>query len=149
MNLVLAYAAPLVAFSPLEFGVTAAIFGGITLSGGRGTVLGVAIGVIALSVVQEGLVIAAASDATTNIVTGSLLGCVALITAREMRFAGLREWVSIRKAPANDGMVLAATSGRSPAMTQHQGRRRELRFTRLSQPKDIRHVLSGGRHVSS
>jgi ribose/xylose/arabinose/galactoside ABC-type transport system permease subunit len=85
----LAYAVPTVNLSPLVFGVTACVFGGVALTGGRGTVLGIAIGVIALALVQEALVIAGASDATTNLVTGGLLACVALFTAPDFRLPSL------------------------------------------------------------
>jgi ribose transport system permease protein len=86
----LAYTEPTIQFSPLVFGVTASVLGGISLLGGRGNVLGIALGTIALGIVQEGLVIVAASDAMSNIVTGGLLGLVALFAAPEFRIMRLR-----------------------------------------------------------
>jgi ribose transport system permease protein len=80
----LAAASPNISSAPLIFAVTAAVLGGVRLTGGYGTVLGVAIGVIALAALQEGLVIVAASDYVSHIVTGSLLALVAVISAPEL-----------------------------------------------------------------
>ncbi|MEI7626072.1 MAG: ABC transporter permease [Actinomycetota bacterium] len=81
----LAGTSPNFALSPLIFAVTASVLGGVRLEGGRGTVLGVAAGVAALSILEEGLVVLNASDSLSQMVTGALLVVVALISAPGLR----------------------------------------------------------------
>ncbi|HEY5058869.1 MAG TPA: ABC transporter permease [Gaiellaceae bacterium] len=81
-------ATPNADLSPLIFAVTAAVLGGVRLEGGRGSLLGIAIGVIALSMLQEGLVIINISDQLSEMVTGGLLAIVALISAPDLRRRG-------------------------------------------------------------
>lgn len=90
----LATASPEIQLTPLIFAVTAAVLGGVSVAGGRGSVLGVSIGILALSILQEGLVVIAAGDDVTSIVTGALLAVVALIAAPDLRVRGARGWWS-------------------------------------------------------
>lgn len=94
----LATASPEIQLTPLIFAVTAAVLGGVSVAGGRGSVLGVSIGVLALSILQEGLVVIAAGDDVTRIVTGALLGVVALIAAPDLRTRGWWAWSPRRGA---------------------------------------------------
>jgi ribose/xylose/arabinose/galactoside ABC-type transport system permease subunit len=77
----LATASPNVQLTPLVFAVTASVLGGVGIAGGKGSALGIAIAVLALSQLQEGLVILNTSDNVTQAVTGALLLVVALIAA--------------------------------------------------------------------
>lgn len=101
-----AAATPNANLSPLIFAVTAAVLGGVRLEGGYGTVLGVTVGVIALSLLQEGLVVINVSDQLSELITGALLAVVALISAPELRARGFR---MLRPGAA------AAGSHRAPA----------------------------------
>jgi ribose transport system permease protein len=99
----LATASPQVQLTPLVFAVTAAVIGGVGLAGGRGSALGIGIGVIALSVLQEGLVILNASDNVTNIATGGLLFVVALVAAPQLRTALRVPWLTWRRGGVESG----------------------------------------------
>jgi len=57
----------------LIFGVAGAIIGGVSLYGGRGTVINVLLGVLLLGVLSAGLTAHGEMEATTNIVTGVVL----------------------------------------------------------------------------
>ncbi|MDW5593444.1 ABC transporter permease [Conexibacter stalactiti] len=85
----LSTAAPNVNLEPLIFGVTAIVLGGVSVYGGKGTALGILIGVIALSLLEEGLVLLAIPDYVANIVTGGLLAVVALIAAPDLLRGGV------------------------------------------------------------
>lgn len=69
-------------------GVTAAALGGISLYGGRGTVINVLVGVLVLSVVTAGLGIRGAEGSTVQLVTGALLLGVIGLEFLEARVAG-------------------------------------------------------------
>lgn len=71
--------------APLVFAVTAALLGGVTLAGGRGTALGVLAGVLALSLLQEIFVIVATPDYVSNLVLGGLLVIVIAFDAPHLR----------------------------------------------------------------
>jgi ribose transport system permease protein len=58
---------------PLILAVSAAVLGGLSLSGGRGTVWGLLLGTLAVSFTQQLFAITALSNATTQIVFGGLL----------------------------------------------------------------------------
>lgn len=60
-------------FNLLLFGVAAALVGGISLYGGRGTVLNVILGTMLLGVLSAGLTFRGEVQATTDIVTGTVL----------------------------------------------------------------------------
>jgi len=59
--------------------ITAALVGGISLSGGRGTALNVGLGVAILSLLSAGLSSNAASDATIQLITGVVLLIVVVL----------------------------------------------------------------------
>ena len=65
-------------FSPLIFAATAAIIGGVSFAGGKGTSAGIALGALALSLMQSVFGVLAAPDWVTSVVTGGLLTLAAL-----------------------------------------------------------------------
>lgn len=71
--------------SPLVFAVTAALLGGVTLAGGRGTAAGILAGALALSLLQEIFVIVATPDYVSNLVLGGLLIIVVAFDAPRLR----------------------------------------------------------------
>ena len=88
-------------------GVTAAALGGISLYGGRGTVINVLIGVLVLSVVTAALGIRGADSSTVQLVTGALLlGVIALefVEARVAGFLRLRTRPPASLPPATTGL---------------------------------------------
>jgi ribose transport system permease protein len=87
----LAYSSPDQTVAPLIFAATAALLGGVPLSGGRGTAFGIAAGVISLSLVGEALVVIAAAPYVTSLVTGGLLLLVAVIAAPDLT----RQWKAL------------------------------------------------------
>jgi ribose/xylose/arabinose/galactoside ABC-type transport system permease subunit len=88
----LAYATPNRTVAPLVFATTAALLGGVSLSGGRGAPLGIACGVICLSLLNEGLAVTASPAYVTALVTGGLLLIVTVIDAPHL----LRLWRTVR-----------------------------------------------------
>jgi ribose/xylose/arabinose/galactoside ABC-type transport system permease subunit len=82
-------------------GVAAAALGGISLYGGRGTVINVLIGVLVLSVVTAGLGIRGTESSTVQLVTGALLLGVIALEFLESRLAGglATRWHRRRKPP--------------------------------------------------
>jgi ribose transport system permease protein len=105
----LAFASPSIQFSPVIFAVSAVVIGGISLNGGSGTVLGLTLGILALSIIQEGLTITAFSSDAQSIINGAILLCVAFIAAREVppegsasavgRLIGALRWRGGRDTP--------------------------------------------------
>lgn len=87
----LAYATPNRTVAPLVFATTAALLGGVSLSGGRGAPLGIAAGVISLSLLNEGLAVTASPAYVTALVTGGLLLVVTIIDAPHL----LRWWRTV------------------------------------------------------
>lgn len=87
----LAYATPNRTVAPLVFATTAALLGGVSLSGGRGTPLGIAAGVISLSLLGEGLAVTASPAYVTALVTGGLLLVVTVIDAPHL----MRWWKTV------------------------------------------------------
>jgi len=77
-----------VTVNPLIFAVTAALVGGVTLSGGRGGALGVAAGALSLSVVQQVFAMLASPSYVQNLAFGGLL-----LLAVASDAGGLREHV--------------------------------------------------------
>ena len=102
----LAYATPNRTVAPLIFATTAALLGGISLSGGRGTPLGIAAGVISLSMLNEALAITASPAYVTALVTGGLLVIVTVIDAPNL----VRWW---KTAKARRGSLLTGWKGAS------------------------------------
>lgn len=84
----LAYATPDRTVAPLIFATTAALLGGVALSGGRGDPLSIAAGVLTLALIGEGLVVLATPEYVKYLVTGGLLLLVTLADAPDL----LRWW---------------------------------------------------------
>jgi ribose/xylose/arabinose/galactoside ABC-type transport system permease subunit len=94
-----------VTVTPLTFGTIAAILGGVTLAGGRGTPLGMAAGGISLATLNQTLAIVGAADYVSTLVTGALLMAVTILTARE------RGWLqTLRSRAARQSRVRADPS---------------------------------------
>jgi ribose/xylose/arabinose/galactoside ABC-type transport system permease subunit len=73
-----------ISFDVLTFSATAALLGGVSLSGGRGSVVGIAAGVLSLSVLQEILAIVNSPDYVQSLITGGLLLLVTIVWAPEL-----------------------------------------------------------------
>jgi ribose/xylose/arabinose/galactoside ABC-type transport system permease subunit len=69
-------------------GVAGAALGGVSLWGGRGTVINVLIGVLVLSVVTASLAVRGAQGSTVQLITGALLLGVIALEFVEQRVAG-------------------------------------------------------------
>jgi ribose transport system permease protein len=80
----LAAANPDVGLTPLIFGTIAALLGGVSLAGGRGTAAGIAAGVLAYAAIRETLAIIGAEAWISDVVTGCLLLIVTILTAPEL-----------------------------------------------------------------
>jgi ribose/xylose/arabinose/galactoside ABC-type transport system permease subunit len=68
----------------LTFAATAALIGGVRLSGGKGGPFGIAAGVLSLSVLQEILAILNSPDYVSSLITGGLLVVVTIVWAPEL-----------------------------------------------------------------
>ena len=68
----------------LTFSATAALIGGVSLSGGKGSPVGIAAGVLSLSVLQEILAIVRSPDYVSSLITGGLLVVVTIVWAPEL-----------------------------------------------------------------
>jgi ribose transport system permease protein len=92
---------------PLQFAVTAAIVGGVSLAGGIGGALGIAAGALTLSLLQELFSLLAAPTYLSSLITGILLVLATFIAAPELS----ARWKSFRSphARALDGAVSPAT----------------------------------------
>jgi ribose/xylose/arabinose/galactoside ABC-type transport system permease subunit len=77
----LAYSTPNRTVAPLVFATTMVLLGGVSLAGGRGTPLGIAAGVLSLSLLTEGLTVLASPVYVTALVTGALLLVVTIADA--------------------------------------------------------------------
>ena len=71
----------------LTFSATAALIGGVSLSGGKGGAIGIAAGVLSLSVLQEILALVRSPDYVASLITGGLLVVVTIVWAPH-----LSEW---------------------------------------------------------
>jgi ribose/xylose/arabinose/galactoside ABC-type transport system permease subunit len=80
----LASALPNPGFSPLIFGATAALIGGVGLAGGQGGAAGIAAGALALSLLQATFGLLASPSWLPDVVTGSLLVVAAAMTAPQL-----------------------------------------------------------------
>ena len=109
----LATASPTIALDQLTFAATAALLGGVALTGGRGSPLGIAAGVLALSILQELLGIVAAATYVQNLVTGALLVVVARSWRPDAFARWLRERLSLRATSARPEPPPAAPRPRS------------------------------------
>ena len=73
-----------IGFDVLTFSATAALLGGVSLSGGRGSPVGIAAGVLSLSVLQEILSIVRSPDYVSSLITGGLLVAVTILWAPDI-----------------------------------------------------------------
>jgi ribose transport system permease protein len=71
--------------APLVFAVTAALLGGVTLAGGKGTAAGILAGALSLSLLQEIFVIVATPDYVSDLVLGGLLIIVVAFDAPRLK----------------------------------------------------------------
>jgi ribose/xylose/arabinose/galactoside ABC-type transport system permease subunit len=101
----LAYATPDRTVAPLIFATTAALLGGVPLSGGRGDPFGIAAGVLTLALIGEGLVVLATPEYVKYLVTGSLLLLVVLMDAPDL----FRWWKTLQA-----DRLTRATAGSPP-----------------------------------
>lgn len=90
--------------APLKFAVTAAILGGVSLVGGTGSVIGIAIGALTLSLLQEMFSILAVPTYVSSFFTGALLVLATIIAAPDLA----ARWKSFRAPRA--GSVEGAPS---------------------------------------
>jgi ribose/xylose/arabinose/galactoside ABC-type transport system permease subunit len=81
----LAAASPVALVDALVPATAAAIIGGVSLSGGRGTPVGIAGGVLVLAVLRSGLTAIGVPPFAHDIVTGGVLLAVALLDAPELQ----------------------------------------------------------------
>ena len=88
----LAAASPVALADTLVPAAAAAIIGGVSLSGGKGTPIGIAGGVLVLAVLRSGLTAIGVPPFAHDIVTGAVLLAVALLDAGDLerRLFGLR-----------------------------------------------------------
>jgi ribose transport system permease protein len=84
---------------PLQFAVTAAILGGVSLVGGVGGVIGIAAGALTLSLLQELFSLLAAPTYLSSLITGILLVLATFIAAPDLS----AQWKSFR-APGARGI---------------------------------------------
>jgi ribose/xylose/arabinose/galactoside ABC-type transport system permease subunit len=73
-----------IGFDVLTFSATAALIGGVRLTGGKGGAFGIAAGVLSLSVLQEILAILRSPDYVSSLITGGLLVVVTIVWAPEL-----------------------------------------------------------------
>jgi ribose transport system permease protein len=77
---------------PLQFAVTAAIIGGVSLAGGVGGALGIAAGALTLSLLQELFSLLAAPTYLSSLITGILLVLATFVAAPDLA----ARWKSFR-----------------------------------------------------
>jgi ribose/xylose/arabinose/galactoside ABC-type transport system permease subunit len=82
-----------IGFDVLTFSATAALLGGVSLSGGRGSTVGIAAGVLSLSVLEEILSIVRSPDYVSSLITGGLLVLVTIFWAPH-----LSQWFKTTRA---------------------------------------------------
>jgi ribose transport system permease protein len=73
-----------IGFDVLTFSATAALIGGVSLSGGKGSAIGIAAGVFSLSVLQEILSILRSPDYVSSLITGGLLVLLTIVWAPDL-----------------------------------------------------------------
>lgn len=103
----LAYATPDRTVAPLIFATTAALLGGVPLSGGRGDPFGIAAGVLALALIGEGLVVLATPEYVNFLVTGGLLFIVVLMDAPDL----VRWWKAVRARRVSQSVTTEGAAG--------------------------------------
>jgi ribose transport system permease protein len=106
----LAYATPNRTVAPLVFATTAALLGGVSLSGGRGNPLGIGCGVLCLATLQEALAVTGSASYVTYLVTGGLLLIVTVVDAPH-----LLRWWRTTKAAENLRLGFSSRPAAAPA----------------------------------
>lgn len=98
----LASANPDIGLTPLIFGTIAALLGGVSLTGGRGSVVGILAGVLSFATLQETLAIMGVESWQSQLTTGLLLGLVAALTAPDLKreLTALTTRIRGRSAPS-------------------------------------------------
>ncbi|HEY7967501.1 MAG TPA: ABC transporter permease [Solirubrobacteraceae bacterium] len=96
----LSTASPTIAVNQLTFAATAALLGGVSLAGGRGSPLGIAAGVLTLSIIQELLGILGAASYVQSLVTGGVLVAVASVQGLPAALARMRSLTAWRRPAA-------------------------------------------------
>ncbi len=84
-----------IGFDVLTFSATAALIGGVSLSGGKGGAVGIAAGVLSLSVLEEILSILGSPDYVSSLITGGLLILFTIVWAPD-----LSQWFRTARVPA-------------------------------------------------
>lgn len=112
----LATAVPDPGVGPLTFAVTAALIGGVALTGGVGSGLGIAAGALTLSLLQELFSVLATPQYVSSIVYGSLLLIATIIAAPELA----ARWRSLRapRAKPAAGVNDAALSSHNQSLKE-------------------------------
>lgn len=104
----LSYATPDRTVAPLIFATTAALLGGVSLSGGRGNPFGIAGGVLSLALIIEAIPILGSPEYVNTLVPAVLLMTVTIIDAPQL----LTWWKSIRSGNgSSDGGEAVDTAG--------------------------------------
>jgi ribose/xylose/arabinose/galactoside ABC-type transport system permease subunit len=133
-----------IGFDVLTFSATAALIGGVSLSGGKGGAVGIAAGVLSLSVLQEILAILRSPDYVSSLITGGLLVVVTIVWAPTSRSgSGPRASFARRRSgrdrpgadparprPARAVLPLPGVQGRRPRDRVGPGRARRARGDR-------------------
>jgi ribose/xylose/arabinose/galactoside ABC-type transport system permease subunit len=84
---------------PLQFAVTAAIIGGVSLAGGVGSALGIAAGALTLSLLQELFSLLAAPTYLSSLITGILLVLATFVAApMSHAIAERQDWAAAYKS---------------------------------------------------
>jgi ribose transport system permease protein len=89
---------------PLQFAVTAAILGGVSLVGGVGGVVGIAAGALTLSLLQELFSLLAAPTYLSSLITGVLLVLATFVAAPDLS----ARWKSFRSPRARGADAIAS-----------------------------------------
>jgi ribose/xylose/arabinose/galactoside ABC-type transport system permease subunit len=92
-----------IGFDVLTFSATAVLIGGVSLSGGKGSPVGIAAGVLSLSILQEFLSILASPDYVASLITGGLLLVVTIVWAPD-----LSRWFATIRVPVRSEADSAA-----------------------------------------
>ena len=95
--------------TPLKFAVTAAILGGISLVGGSGSVVGIAVGALTLALLQELFSILAVPTYVSSLITGALLVLATIVAAPDLA-ARWKSW----RAPRAHSVDAAAPAASQP-----------------------------------
>jgi ribose/xylose/arabinose/galactoside ABC-type transport system permease subunit len=90
--------------TPLQFAVTGAILGGVSLVGGIGGVVGIAVGALTLSLLQELFSLLAAPTYLSSLITGTLLVLATFVAAPDLS----ARWKSLRSPWARSGDAVAS-----------------------------------------